>query len=222
MFTGFTEDTFAFFMAIRFNNNRDFFHANHDWYMRSVREPFLALAEDVGDTIADIDPFVETRPNRVVSRINRDIRFSHDKSPYRDCMFLAFRRPGEQRKSTMGLFFDMSDSGASYGAGFYADNMPLMNALRTQIRLDPENTAEQLDIADFTLVPNTIKRMQVPDDVPDGLKMWYPLRGFYVEKEIRDMELLKSPSLADELKAGYRRLEKMYGFIQGLIPEEDE
>lgn len=32
MFQGFTEQTFEFFMAIRFNNNREFFLENHDWY----------------------------------------------------------------------------------------------------------------------------------------------------------------------------------------------
>ena len=41
-FQGYTEDTRAFFMALRFNNNREFFLNNREWYLRSVREPSLA------------------------------------------------------------------------------------------------------------------------------------------------------------------------------------
>lgn len=93
MFAGFTEETFSYFTAIRFCNNREFFQANHDWYVRAVREPLLDLADALGDTVRAIDPELETRPGRVLCRPNRDIRYSRDKSVYRDYMFLKFRRP---------------------------------------------------------------------------------------------------------------------------------
>lgn len=222
MFEGFSEDTFSFFMAIGFNNNREFFHDNHDWYMNAVRKPLYDLAEALNETVEEIDPLLERRPNKVVSRINRDIRFSNDKSLYRDYMFLAFRRPGEERKTTMGLYFDISPSGASYGAGFYSPNKPLMNALRTQIRLDPERAERALDIADFTMHPDTIKKMKVPEGVPQSLHEWYRLRGFYVEKSTDDFDLLMSPKIVDVVCRDFRRIAPMYSFIQELIPEEDE
>lgn len=93
MFQGFTEQTFEFFMAIRFNNNREFFLENHDWYQSSVRTPCLDLAAALGESVNALDPELETRPTKVLSRINRDVRFSNDKSPYRDYLWLAFRRP---------------------------------------------------------------------------------------------------------------------------------
>ena len=55
MFNGFTDETFEFFMAIAFNNNTDFFHANHDWYLRAVREPCLSLAAALSDAIEAIE-----------------------------------------------------------------------------------------------------------------------------------------------------------------------
>ena len=99
MFQGFTEQTFEFFMAIRFNNNREFFLENHDWYQSSVRTPCLDLASALGDAVNALDPELETRPTKVLSRINRDVRFSNDKSPYRDYLWLAFRRPGAERRT---------------------------------------------------------------------------------------------------------------------------
>ena len=58
MFQGFTDETFEFFMAIAFNNNTDFFHANHDWYLRAVREPCLQLAAALSDAVEAVDDCV--------------------------------------------------------------------------------------------------------------------------------------------------------------------
>ncbi len=92
-FQGYTEDTRAFFMALRFNNNREFFLNNREWYLRSVREPSLALVEALAPAVEQIDPGIETRSQRALARINRDTRFSRDKSPYRDHVWISFRRP---------------------------------------------------------------------------------------------------------------------------------
>ena len=82
--------------------------------------------------IEEIDDSLERRPNRVVSRINRDIRFSKDKSPYRDYIWLSFHRPrGDE--SAAELFYDMSISGARVGMSFYSDSRGYMNALRRLI-----------------------------------------------------------------------------------------
>lgn len=225
MFNGFSDETFEFFMAIRFNNNRDFFHANHDWYVDSVRRPCLELAEALGPTVEAVDADFDVRPNRVVARINRDIRFSHDKSPYRDHIWLSFRHAGESVGDAMSLYFEITpQDGGSYGTGFYNANKPLMNGLRRQIR---QNPGPLLEIwrglkDEFTLHPNTIKRMKVPDDIPEELRAWYPLRGFYLEKELPDFGMLKSPALLEELKSGYMKLRPLYQYFRSITPEEED
>lgn len=223
MFQGFNDRTFEFFMAIRFNNNREFFQSAHDWYWDNVRVPCLDLAEALSDAVEALDPDLERRPNKVVSRINRDIRFSNDKSPYRDYLWLAFRKPGEERRTTLGVYVDMSDSGVNYGMGFYDENIPLMKAHRAQLNRDP---SEFIEIARkteerFRLYPKSFKRLPIPEALPEDLKKWYPLRGFYVEKEIRDFDLIKSPALADEIADGYRYLKPLYDYFQKLVPIED-
>ena len=223
MFQGFTDRTFEFFMAIKFNNNRQFFHENHDWYEEAVRTPLRELAADLASSIEAMDPDLETRPEKVVSRINRDIRFSNDKSPYRDYIWLAFRKPGEERKTTLGVYTDLSDSGLSYGMGFYDENIPLMKAHRLQLEQDP---GEFLEIAAhteerFQLHAKSFKRLKIPDSIPESLRKWYPLRGFYVEKEITDFNLLKSPDLAKEIAEGYNYLTPLYRYFTRLVPVED-
>ena len=222
MFNGYTDETFEFFMAIKFNNNREFFQANRDWYLRAVREPSLALAQELSDTIEKLDEDLERRPNKVVSRINRDIRFSRDKSPYRDYMWLAFRKPGEARHSTLGVYFDISCEGASCGMGLYDENKPLMNALRRRLNEEPTEFLELWNAVkdEFTLYPKSAKRMKIPDDIPEEAKIWYNLKGFYIEREINDFNLLKSPGLAEYLKESYEKAMPMYSYFKALPLEE--
>ena len=224
MFQGFTDETFEFFMAISFNNNSDFFHANHDWYLRAVREPCLALAEALSPAVEALDDDLERRPNRVVSRINRDIRFSRDKSPYRDYIWLAFRRPGEERHSTLGVYFDIRAEGASCGMGFYDENRPLMNGLRRRLLTEPEVFLEKWAPAreGFTPYIRGFKRMKLPEGLHPEPRDWYPVRGFYLEKEFTDFDLIKSPALADAVAEGFGRLKPLYDYIRSTPPESDE
>ena len=223
MFQGYSNETFEFFMAIRFNNNRTFFQENHDWYKRSVRGPSIALAEALAPAAEALDPELERRAHRVVSRINRDIRFSHDKSPYRDCVWLAFRRPKEERCMSLGAYFDLNDEGASYGIGFYRENKALMNALRHRMETDPQPLMEAFEAVrnEFMLFTLPNKRMKVPENVPEMLHEWYRAKSFYLEKPITDFDLIRSPELADEIRRGWKKLEPLFHIIRDLAPIED-
>jgi len=222
MFSGYTDETFEFFMAIKFNNNMEFFHSNHDWYVRAVREPSLQLAAELSEVVEKMDENLERRPNKVVSRINRDIRFSKDKSPYRDHIWLGFKKHGMRTSATLGVYFEIRADGASYGMGFYDENKPLMEALRRKLEAEP---GEFVDIwngikDEFTIYPKAYKRMKIPESIPEAARVWYNLKGFYVEKDLNDFRLLKSPELAKELIAGFEKLTPMYRYFYGIAPDE--
>ena len=73
-FSGWRGDFKGFFLGLRANNNKAWFDAHRHLYEDDVKAPMLAL-------LADLE--AEFGPPRRVSRPNRDIRFSADKSPYK-------------------------------------------------------------------------------------------------------------------------------------------
>ena len=223
MFQGYSNETFEFFMAIRFNNNRPFFQDNKDWYQRAVREPSIALAQELADLAEEIDPNLERRPHRVVSRINRDIRFARDKSPYRDCVWLSFHHTDENKGKLPGLYFEVNDTRAVCGMGFYRNNRKLMDALRTRILARPSEVANlYLPLEDeYLLYPTLNSRLSIPNEVPAELRALYACGCFYLEKSIPDFDLIRSPELADELKKCFKRLAPFYRFIIDLHNPED-
>ena len=218
----FTEKTFEYFMAIKFNNNRAFFQENHDWYLGSVRGPFLDLVTALSPWVSELDEDLETIPNRCVSRINRDIRFSHDKSPYRDYLWLSFWPRREDRDYRPGLWFDLSVNGASWGMGMYLHNKPLMNGLRRQLREHPKDFERAYAPArDLALYGEFYKRMAVPEEVPEKYKSLYPVKTFGIQRVEKSWDALCDVNLWQRIQADYEKLAPMYRYITGLTEEVD-
>ena len=222
-FEGYTEDTRAFFMALRFNNNREFFHDSRDWYLKSVREPSLALAEALAPVIETIDPRIETRPHRALARVNRDTRFSHDKSPYRDHVWISFRRPEEERGRAPSFFVEVGVDGVFFGMGAYAPERARMNALRRHLRLAPEEPEALLNAlkGQFTLHGQTYKRLAVPEGLPETLVPLYLCKSYYWERSL-PFGRACSAALAVELAADFSRLKPLYDYMAGCSPEEED
>jgi len=174
-----------FFLALRLNNNRDFFEQNRGQYERFVQAPLRALAEAMGPTLAQIDPQFDVRPVRVVSRIRRDTRFSHNKDPYRDHMWLSWRYAGEATADAMGFYWDVSPEATHWGFGYYAENKQTMDRVRRRIAAKPREIiglfARCGVPARFTLQGDAYKRLAVPENLPEELRGLYVKKGFYFE-----------------------------------------
>ena len=130
MFPGFPEETVRFFLDLRFHNETSWFHAHREAYEAYVRKPFSQFIQAMTPTVMRIADDMETRPNKCLARINRDIRFTRDKSPYRDHMWLLFRRSGEEREHSVMYWFELSPEVVEWGVGFWgsvlfrAENIP--------------------------------------------------------------------------------------------------
>ena len=94
MFAGFSQAALDFLNDIRFNNNQAFYAANQARYERFVKRPMRELSDELAPVVQLIDPKLDTRPGRTMSRIRRDTRYTKDKSPFRDHAWLGWRYPG--------------------------------------------------------------------------------------------------------------------------------
>jgi uncharacterized protein (TIGR02453 family) len=92
-FTGWTGDFQGFFSGLVLNNTKAYFEAHRPQYEQEVKRPMVAL-------LADLES--EFGPSRL-SRPNRDIRFSADKSPYKTNIYAATRAGGYVALDAEGL-----------------------------------------------------------------------------------------------------------------------
>lgn len=118
-FEGFTAETIYFLWELRMNNSREWMEENRDRYKRVLKEPFDSLAAALA---AESTAFGGREMKCSVSRINRDIRFSKDKSPYRASRWVVLydaALQGTAWKERPSFYFELSPEGYEHGLGMW-------------------------------------------------------------------------------------------------------
>jgi len=115
-FTGFPREALGFFKGLAAHNDRDWFQAHKKTYERTCRQPML-------DLMAELEPRLGRSR---ISRINRDIRFSNNKSPYKTHIAAGVG----------GYYIHLSQAGLYVGTGIYKPDPPVLARLRAAIDRD--------------------------------------------------------------------------------------
>lgn len=126
----FSRETILFFRELGHNNHKAWMDANRERYRAAVVEPFRALLARLTPAVLKLNPrfVVSGRVGENFSRINRDIRFANDKSPYRTQMYLFFAEPGADGGQ---LYAGFSAETATCGFRIYGGrNAPLATIAR--------------------------------------------------------------------------------------------
>ncbi|MDO5022637.1 MAG: DUF2461 domain-containing protein [Eubacteriales bacterium] len=216
MFTGFTDKTLEFMLNIRFNNNKEFMHSNKDDYITHMRTPFYELIDVLAPTMQKIDPDMEIRPNKCLSRLHRDTRFSKDKSTYRDHHWIAFRRRNFQKEKVPMFWMELRVESLSWGLGFWGPNRNAMELIRKHIIEKPEvffTYNKLINKNNFALKGDKYKRSKAPESLPKELLPWYDSKELLICRQNINQEIAFSPKLADVLAKEYLALAPIYNMM---------
>ena len=114
------ESYFDFFKDLSQNNERDWFISHKNQYETTVKEPFLRLIEAIVTSLAETEPDLSLIPSKqMLFRINRDVRFSKDKKPYKEHLAASIGRFGTKDKIYPGHYFQLSAEGCFIAGGAY-------------------------------------------------------------------------------------------------------
>ncbi len=222
MFSGFSSKTSEFFLDIRFHNSKEFMDAHRDEYYQAVRAPFYALIEDLQDTMLQIDSDFETRPHKCLSRINRDVRFTKDKSPYRDHLWFAFRKEGVDKHGMPFYWFELSPDFTTWGLGIWGENKGFTEVLRRKLLAYPDDYTQLLNVAQassFILKGAEAKRLYIPPGVDEKVLPLYQKKEIYFEKDHPSFKLAMSKKLSPTLKKDFIKLKPLYYALKGCVEE---
>lgn len=217
-FKGFSPDTYQFLMELQFNNDRAFFDANRARCKREVTDPMRAIALDLLSTALEINPDFNPSLSRIVSRMNRDTRFSPNKQPYRDHSWLAFR-PGEGRLSeNLVLYFEIGIDAYGYGLGMYNSNPALMKPFRERAMADPERFLEIVQdekLASFAAEGEFFSRDRFPN-APDSIKPYINRKGLSFSYSSSQLKKTMDAALFEEVREAFMTMKSLYRFMAGL------
>lgn len=219
MFGSFNELTNEYLMGIRFNNHKEWFQEHREMYRENVHEPMVALADEIYLRIQKMDKNFMEIPK--ISRANRDIRFSKNKAPYKECKWFFLRGDGKPDivYPRPTYFFEISPDWWRYGL-FYAPSPSGMQAYRKRIDANPAQLKDIIKIYNkqdiFELEGDNYKRLFNKNIDPDIVD-WYQKKylGFTSWHDYSE-NIFYSDKLADLVFDGFKILYPIYRFLDSI------
>ncbi|MBR1708167.1 MAG: DUF2461 domain-containing protein [Clostridia bacterium] len=180
MFEGIRKEAIDFLIGIKLNNNETYYRDHLDVYEKEIKIPMRELCAALASTVHAVDPDLDTRPGSVISRLRRDTRFTQDKSPFRDHVWMGWRYPGERRSEGFHMYWGFGPSWMGWGCGSYGTDRPLMDNFRQTLIREPDRVRDAIYAKNFqgryVISGEHYKKMTVPESVPEGLRSFYTLK----------------------------------------------
>lgn len=141
-FDGFPRDAVRYLQDLERHNNRVWFEQHREDYQRVILEPAQAFVVATGRLLRRLssDIYAVPKINASIRRMNRDIRFSRDKRPYKNHLDLWFWQGSDAGAQHPGYFFRLTAKSLTLGAGMHMFDKPFLERYRDAV-LDPRRGA---------------------------------------------------------------------------------
>jgi uncharacterized protein (TIGR02453 family) len=210
----FTKATLQFLADLAAHNERPWFTANKERYLRDVQEPALQFVADFAPRLTRLSPHLVADPRPSggsLFRIYRDTRFSKDKTPYKTHVAMRFGHEAGLGVHAPGLYLHI-EPGASYaGVGLWRPETALARRIRQAIADNPAGWKKaaygQAFLASWT---------------PDGESLTRPPQGFdpahpYLE-DLKRKDFIAGAHLEDGLVTSDRLLSEYVTRCRTALP----
>jgi uncharacterized protein (TIGR02453 family) len=214
-FTGFPESGLSFFKQLSKNNDRDWFEAHRAVWDEEIVPSMLAWCSELSERLRDVMPnliFVP-RIGGSLYRLNRDTRFSRDKSPYKTHT-AAILWEGGDKHDAPGFYLHVAPSEVIFGGGIWMFEDERLDRYRRL--LHHEASAARLEKA-LAQAKKAGLKIEAPE------KLVRPPRGFDPESPRAELAKYKGLSVGKWLKPArwlYSRaaLERSEGAARAYAP----
>lgn len=198
--TYFTSDYLDFFKELAGNNHKEWFDLNRKRYETGVKLPFEKFVTDLIECIQKHDPRIDITHKDAIFRINRDVRFSKDKEPYKLNRSAIISPNGKKDKAFPGLYFEMGPEHFRIYGGVYQPDKEQLYAIRESMTKQPDLLKNLLKDSNFVNAYGAIlgeKNKVLPAEFKDAA-MDQPLiynKQFYWYHSFDANEILRSDLL---------------------------
>ncbi len=220
----FTEDTLKFWTGLAANNSKAWFDEHRKDYEKHLRAPYLRLAEALVEQVVEVEPEYEIPAKHAIYRINRDVRFSADKQPYKTDLGITVGRGQRHDPSYPAYTCRVGVSGVVIAGGMYMPPTELRDLLRRYVGEHSGELRAAMDSPEFadtfgTIIGDAHKR------APAGLKELVAIEPMVLNKQWiywrhwDDMSLLLRPDLDQFILDGWEVARPVMDFFKTAVRE---
>ena len=204
-FDGFPRDCVKFYEGLKKNNSRVWFDDHRTDYDQFVMAPARDFVVALGTRLRKIVPRIHAEPhvNKSIFRINRDVRFSADKLPYKTHLGLWFWEGDAKRMECSGFYFHLDPPRMWLGVGMYMFPPHLLEEYRNSCVHDIYGKELTRIVAKASKVPGTSIGRENYKRVPRGFDPDHRnadllrMNGFHAGIDIRIPKEIFTPKAVD-------------------------
>ncbi len=213
-FNGITPEARLLLSENRFRDSRDFYEENKQRIKDLAVTPMRQIAAILSEQLAALDPFMNTVPTKMVSRVRRDTRYTKDQHLYRENLWVMFMRDKHQWQHYPCMWFEFTPRNYSLGVGLFYQTPSLLTVWRELIREKPEEfkaAAELCERVGAVIDGDVYKRPK--EGCPEGLEKYYNCKSVYFSFASPDLKDLEDETIIEILKGCYAAFSPMYSFM---------
>ena len=213
--------TIQFLKALKKNNNREWFEKSRPVY-EAAKKDYLTFVTEVLEELKQIDnSLIELEPKQCVFRINRDVRFSKNKEPYKTNFGASFSKGGKKVQCA-GYYFHLEPGACFVGGGLWMPMAPDLKKVRQEIDYCFKEFNSILKQSKFKSNYGTIDSSEKLVRPPKGYDIDNPalellkLKSFVVTRPVLDIALLDK-QLVKKTIADFKIIAPLVHFLNRAI-----
>jgi uncharacterized protein (TIGR02453 family) len=211
-----------FLRDLKDNNNKTWFEANKKTYQTAKQDFEEIIKRLLGGVMLFDNTIQDIEPKKCIFRINRDVRFSTDKSPYKT-NFGASIQQGGKKSGLGGYYIHLQPGGESFLAGgVYMPMPPELAKIRQEIDYNGAEFRQIISAPDFSNYFGEISGDKVKT-TPKGYKVEHPdiellkLKSFIAWHKMSDAAVLETPNLDQHIMAVFQAMKPLNDFLNRAL-----
>lgn len=205
-----------FLAALAANNTKEWMDEHRGWY-QECRGEFIQFVDELLKQMQVFDPGVAgLEAKKCIFRINRDIRFSNDKSPYKTNFGAAISEGGKHSENP-SYYFHLQPGENFVGGGIYMPQGEVLKKIRQEVDYNPEELKGIVEDSEFRKMYGEIRGEKLKT-APKGYPMDHPnieflkLKSFVVMRDIKEWDL-KKEGVVDMVVESFRVMKPFNDYL---------
>lgn len=210
-----------FFKGLSKNNNREWFNEHKQQFKEKVEQPFTLLVGDLIEEMKALNPRIQITPKDAIFRIYKDVRFSKDKTPYKEHISAIVSEAGRKDYISPGIYIEIGAKDIGVYSGAYMPDPKQLKAIRYYIAKHLNDFEKAINDKSFVKRFGSVQGEQnkvLPADLKEAAAQQALIynKNFYYKSHLGP-EWLSSPKLLKELVKAYQDAGPVNAFLQKAI-----
>jgi len=221
------KNTLTFLKDIKLNNSKEWLDSNKKTY-ENAKIDILTLTAELITSLSDIDKSISDAyldPKKCITRLNRDLRFAKDKTPYKTDYYIVLNKNGKNSPSAF-YFLHIEPDNCFVGGGVYNPQPEQLKKIRQEIDYAFEEwTAIINDKLFKKTFPSGINNSGVLSRLPKEFEEANPaseflkMKGFYTMEKLTDKEIVSNNTF-DTINIYFKTTKPLVDFLNRAIKND--